>query len=408
MAGLIFDEKTLLDGNLFKYEQRLHSHLNKYVQGGAILTTYFSQEDNAITVDRGTKSIDELFGHKSPLRFAMILDFPLYNFSGTNPENDEETPNVEDIRVEGDAIIIPCTVVPKQYDFFIVNHLKMKAVFEVVSVTYDSMKSDGYYKIHYRLHSTSDETIQNMRNQCIKTYHTDLNAVGGEVNPIITEVDYVKKTQVIKTVNHMINLYRSMFYNSRHNCFLFHDQQSGLDWFDMCGNEFIARHSVMNPSNSTTVIILNDKIQDPQLSVHYANSVYSWIETGCPIGYLQKFPFILNYSEGYLYSSFNMWGEGDIQIMQPITTSQDKINWQRHYFFDETQFAALNDSEHEANANEYERLIWKYIHKHDTINLQDISLDIANPLITGAKYSLDTFLLTPICIYIIRQILRMN
>ena len=42
MSDLIFDEKTLYDGNIFKFEDRLQTHVNKYIEGGAILTIYFS------------------------------------------------------------------------------------------------------------------------------------------------------------------------------------------------------------------------------------------------------------------------------------------------------------------------------------------------------------------------------
>ena len=35
---LIFNEENMINGNIFKFEQRLQSHVNKYVENGAILT----------------------------------------------------------------------------------------------------------------------------------------------------------------------------------------------------------------------------------------------------------------------------------------------------------------------------------------------------------------------------------
>ena len=102
-----------------------------------------------------------------------------------------------------------------------------------------------------------------------------------------------------------------------------------------------------------------------------------------------------------------MWGDGDIQVMHPVAIDQAKVNFREFSFFDETQFQALMDPDHEACASEFERLLWKYIHEED-LSLQDISLTVADPLISGAKYCKETFLLTPIIIYIIRQILRMD
>ena len=212
MSGLIFDEKTMLNSNIFKYEQRLQSHMNKYIGSGAILTTYFSQNENATTVDRGLQTADQLFGKKSPFRFNQINDFPLHEFSQTNPENSDEQ-QIEDINIEGDATILPQTIIPKQGDLFIINHLKMIAIFHVTTVTYDSMKKEGFYKIHYRLHSTSDETLQNLKNQVVGVYHCELNAVGSDVNPIIHEEDFIKIGKIHQMVNQMISSYRALFYN---------------------------------------------------------------------------------------------------------------------------------------------------------------------------------------------------
>lgn len=403
--ALIFDEKSMLDQSLFQYEQRLRTHLNKYVENGLLLTEYFSQDENSTTVDRGTQTIDQLFGKSSPLRYNLIIDLPLSGFGQANPDNSDEN-NVEDVNVEGDCTILPSTVVPKQYDFFIIKHLKMDAVFEVTGVTYDSMKVDGFYKIHYRLHSTSRETIQQMRSQCINVYHCDLNAVGSTTNPIIKEDDFNKKLQVELMLNKMINSYRAMYYNSTHNCFLFHNQNDRLTYFDMCGNEFMAKHGIMNYRGANEVIMLQSKIRDIQLPEYYANSVYNWLEMGAPARMIRKFAYIFYDAEGYPDSSFALWGDGDIQIAQPLGEYQDKNAMLS--FFTKEQFDAFLDEEHEPTASEYDKLIWKYIHKQGSLSIDDISLYTADPLLNGGKYNINNYLYAPIAIFIIRRILRMN
>lgn len=406
MSGqLIFNEESMINGNIFKFEQRLQSHVNKYIENGAILTTYYSQSENSITVDRGLQDIDQLFGKKSPLRYNKIKNLPLYGFGQTNPENTDEM-QVEDINVEGDCILLPSTIVPKQSDFFQVNHLKMNALFQITSVNYDSMKPEGYYKIHYRLISTSEETIQDINEKVINTYSTELNAIGSNTNPIIREDEFHYKNQVRQMVNQMITNYRALYYNSRHNCFLFHHPEIGLDWFDMCGNEFIAKYSLMNMENSGNVIVLHDKIQDSQKLLYYTNSVYNWIELGAPSRMVRRFFFDLIYADCYPYSSFARWGDGDVQIIQPFSNQQEKINNQRYSFFDETTLNAFLDDKNEP-LNEYEKLIWKYMYKPNQLTINDISLYTADALINSVRH-LDTFLYTPIIIFIIRRILGMN
>lgn len=409
---LIFDEETLLNGNIFQYEQRLKSHTNKYIESGAILTTYFQVRDNAVTVDRGTKDIDKIFGHKSPLRFNRILNFPVYNCSSFNPNNTDEI-GIEDINVEVEGTILPSTIVPSTMDFLIINHLKMIAVFQVNEVIYDSMKPEGYYKIKYRLYSTSEETLQNLKRQTVETYRTDLNAIGSNINPIIKEDDFIRRGQIQQMVDQMIESYRALFYNERHNCFLFYNQNVGINssefstrWFDLCGNEFIAKHSLMNSPNSTNVIILHEKIRDQFLPVYYNNSIYNWIELGAPKKLMQKFHFMLSHSDGYRDSSFARWSDGDIQIMQPLALYQSGIHKQRFSFFDDAQLQAFERADSNLTS-EYENLISKFINNGHSISIADISLDTANALLGSVRH-IDVFLYTPILIYIIRKILRMN
>ena len=403
MGGLIFDESTLINGNVFKFEQRLHSHMNKYVENGALLTIYFSQDENSSTVDRGLQDIEALFGNKAPLRYTEIRDFPLYGFDKATPENTDEQ-QIEDINVNGNCLVLPSSIVPKVMDFFIVKHLKMDAIFEITNVDQDSMKPDGYYQISYRLHSTSKETIAKLRNQVTSVMYTDLNAIGSDRNPIIKEDDFILRGKIEKMVNVMIDNYRAMFYDRKHNCFLFRDPDTGYDIFDMCGNEFMAKFSIMNYPNSSNVIVLNHKIDDKQFPIRYANSVYQWIEMGAPLKLVRKFEYLLDDASCYPLSSFARYSMNTVMVMQPLSTREVGIVTDKHEFFDHTTFMCLMGNE--MPVNDYEKLLWKYAH-NTNINIHDISLDIADCLISSV-YHRDIFLYTPIIIYIIREILRMN
>ena len=404
-GGLIFDEQSMIDGNIFQYEQRLKSHTNKYIENGAMLTTFFNIRENATTVDRGIRDIDKIFGTKAPLRFNKILNFPVYGFGQANPTNSDDS-QVEDINVEGECIIQASTIVPNPNDFFIINHLRMKGVFQVVDVQYDSMKVEGFYKMKYRLHSTSSVIIENLERQTVETYHCDLNAVGSNLNPIIKKDDFVKRGQIQQMVNKMIQSYRALFYNERHNCFLYYDKETGMRWFDMCGNEFMAKLSLMNHTNSTKVVALHDKINDRQLPLFYNNSIYNWIELDCPLRLIQKFHFILTDGDGYENSSFARWNEDDIKVIQPLSLEQSKINYQKFSFFDNVQVEAFEDQTKEPTS-EYEKLIYKYINIGYSISIDDISLYTGDALLSSIKH-VDVFLYTPIIIHIIRKILSMN
>ena len=404
MSNLVFNEKTLLEGNIFKFENRLLSAANKFSTEGAILTTYYQIREDATTVDRGLQDIEQLFGHNSPLRYNRIENFPIYGLSPANPNNSDEI-GIEDISVEGEYLILPSTLVPKPNDFFIINHLKMKGIFQVTEVQYDSMKVEGFYKIRYRLHSTSDETLNNLAKQTVENYCTELDAIGTNINPIIHEKDFVVIDKTKLMVNKLIESYKALFYNEKHNCFLYHDDQKGIRLFDLCGNEFIAKHSLMNIPNSAKTIIIHEKIRDRNLPIYYNNSIYNWIELDAPLHRLSKFYYRLMNAYDYPDSSFYRWNEDDIYVIQPLSDSQKGILIEDS-IFDEKQFKALLDKESKIT-NKFEKLIHAFIHKGQNISIRDISLYIAEGLLSSVN-AIEIFLYTPIAIYIIRKILTMS
>lgn len=405
MAGLIFDEKSMIENNIFKYEQRLMSHTNKYHGIGAMLVTYYGIAESATTVDRGIRDVEKLFGRGSAIRYNRHRNFPIYEFGQVNPSNTDEL-QVEDINVEGEFIIQPSTIVPNPNDIFIIEHLRMKAIFHVTNVSVDSMKPQGFYKCTYRLHSTSVEMLSNIEKQVVGNYHTELNAIGSNINPIIQEDDFVLRNQVRQMVNKMIESYRSLFYNSRHNCFLFFHDQDRHEWFDLCANEFIGKHGLMNPENSTNVIMISDKLNEKQMAKFYNDSVYNWIEIGAPKRLLQHFHFTHRFAEQYIDSSFFYWSETDIKVVIPLALEQTGILNRQFSFFNQQQIDAFEDEKAVPSAT-YEQLIHKYINHPQSISLQDISLYTADHLLASNRHT-DVYFYTPVIIYIIRKILRMN
>jgi len=211
----------------------------------------------------------------------------------------------------------------------------------------------------------------------------------------------VTKGQILQMINQMIVSYRALFYDEKHNCFLYKDE-NGDRWFDMCANEFIGKYSLMNFSNSGKVIVLQDKLRDSMLPIKYNNSIFSWLELGAPARLLQKFNFNLRYASEYRYSSFVEWGEDDVQVIHPLNTNDRHLQYS---YFDDVQFNAFMNTSEEP-INEYEKLIWKYINKSD-ISMTDISLYTADALISSV-YHKDIYLYTPIIIFIMRKILGLN
>lgn len=397
---LVLDEQAFMDSNIFKFEQRLQSSVSRYIDAGSILTTYYHLHEDATTVDRGFQDIEKLFGTNSPLRFDQINNFPLAGFGQLLPNNNDDL-QIEDISAEGETIVLPKTIVPHPNDFFTINHLTMKAIFQVIEVQYDSMRTEGYYKLRYRLHSTSLETLENLKKQVVAEYNCHLKEVGSDINPIISLEDSVKRTKLEQMLIQMIEDYRAIFYNERHNCYLL--PHKGERWFDLCLHEFIKRHSIFNVPDTSNVVVVTEKLYEPKMPFYYQRSIYRWIEDDAPIRNLTKFPIETVDNRLYHVSSFNRWHETDIKIALPFVKGEYPDS--TFTLFDTDQINFFTE-EKAISGNEYDVLLRKFI-RGELHSIGDISLNTGN-ILEAAISDYHAFYMTPIIIYIIRKVLQFN
>ena len=219
MPRLVYDETSLVDQQIYKYDKFLHSRINKYTGGGRTLVTYWNINDENTTTSLGMNDAYQILGNDSPFRYDEIDNMILVSFSPLNPEEKQaSTTSVRNYGLNGEAFIIPGTVMPKENDFFIVKHINMNHLFRVTQVTQDGLNTDGSYKISYELFSTNPPEIEKVRKQTVGHYIMDLQTIGGEdLTPVIGKEDHELRSRLIKMVNDMVENYVSRFYDNIHN-----------------------------------------------------------------------------------------------------------------------------------------------------------------------------------------------
>ena len=138
MSKLIYDEKSLVEGQLKQYYKFLHSRINKYNGAPRTLVTYFSINDEHTTLSLGLESHYQILGKDSPLRFDRIEDMMVSGLSPfSNEDTQASTSQVRNFNISGECIIWPNTIMPKENDMFILNHIKMNHIFRVTNVMQD-------------------------------------------------------------------------------------------------------------------------------------------------------------------------------------------------------------------------------------------------------------------------------
>ena len=426
MTGLIYDEESLIDSQVYKYDQFLHSRITKYTDAGRTIVTWWNINDDKTTTSLGTATHYQILGTDSPLRYNQIEKFPILGISPLNPEESQASQtNVRNYNLSGELYIIPGTIQPKENDFFIINHLNMNHIFRITQVTQDGLNVDGYYKCAYSLFSTNPDEIEWVRKQTVKHFVCDLKTIGGDdLVPVIGKEDYEHRNRIIKMVNDMVETYTARFYDHTHNCYLLH--LNGRTLFDLCANMFMAKHGVMINDDSTENIVLNpNKIRRNDMDDLYQKSPYKWIERDAPLRYLDTFKYYIRKGWDYPDSSFAAYGT-DVDIMIPSNP------WCRspecEDFFpiemmnileNETDIRPCNECDckccpkrgecihhYQLKRFDYVSIIHDFIHgKLKT--LEQLSLYTGDQLF---DYSLseEVYLWTPIVIYIIKYILKIK
>ena len=69
MAGLIYDENALVNGQMYKYTEHLHARINKYTGAGRTIVTYYNIDDSNTTTSLGFDDAYQTLSTSTPSLF---------------------------------------------------------------------------------------------------------------------------------------------------------------------------------------------------------------------------------------------------------------------------------------------------------------------------------------------------
>lgn len=426
MSGLIYDEQSHVENQMYKYDKYIHSRVNRYTGSTRTLVRYWNINDENTTTSMGMNTHYQILGVDSPLRYDEIDNMMIMGLSQPAPEDSQTSQTtIRNYGLNGEAYIIPGTIMPKENDFFMIKHVNMEHLFRVTQVSQDGLNTDGSYKIQYALFSTNPKEINSLKTQTVKHLIMDLQTVGGsDLTPVIGVEDYEHRSRLIRMVDDMIENYIARFYDYKHNCFLLH--LNGRTLFDVCGHYFMARTGIMISDNKTKNVVLSDnKLRISEIEFLYQKSPYKWIERDAPLSYLEPFKYHIVKNWGYPESSFTLYGD-EVDIMYPHDPWCD-MAYDEMYFPMPVYEILESDCDcrccHECDCKccphracchrdekllrrDYVSLIHDFIHGKIT-SIADLSLYIGDQLFDNSM-SQQMFLWTPIIIYIIKQTLKIK
>lgn len=237
--------------------------------------TYFNINQSKSTLDEGSKLAYENIGSESPFKYNKINNMILYGIE--NPfsitlENDEFGLAAQSI--EGEAIILPNTIIPGMDDQFIIDYIKEKLIFKVTHVESDTLEDgSNLYKIQFK---SSTSTIKQLESQVVESFEFIASNSGTQFSPIIQSsiVDFIDK--IYNEIKCLKKYYKSIFYNNRVQSFTFKFLES--NFYDPYLIEFIINNKLMD-DNDDYIYICHQTPLDALFPINYKNTFFYILES---------------------------------------------------------------------------------------------------------------------------------
>ena len=247
-----------LDENISLMSKRINSQYSTFLEMNPTFTNYYHINTKMSTVDKGTKDIEGLLDNNSPMRYNEIKDFPIYIDSSIQLDLREEDQGL-DIEYEGEGIILPNTIYPFQDDYFYISYLGKRFLFRVSHVNYDTVKSNGYYKISFILKATTEKYTEKIEHLVVEKYSCIFENIGTSDKCILRDTDFDLLAKVYDMIDMLTTSYIDKFLDRKYNALMF--MRSGNCYlYDYQLNRFVNKSRIFDPGdNSNDVIILYEE-----------------------------------------------------------------------------------------------------------------------------------------------------
>ena len=258
--GFKFDEKLLVNNNIFKYEDKLNSAFTRFLETTPTYVTYYNINSVESTVDLGFSNVDMILGSESPIRYSEVKNLPIYGMEAIQLDIDESDEGM-DSSYDGELIILPDTITPYPDDFFILEHKGYNFLFRVTAVNYDTIKSNNFYKISFTIKYVTEEDSKKILNQVTEKFTCIVGNIGTEDRCIIEDGVYELLQRMKYLYSEICERYKMFFYNKKYNVIMYYDAEEMLGIYDRYVNMFIKKHGLFYDNSLFKVFEARKKIK---------------------------------------------------------------------------------------------------------------------------------------------------
>ena len=276
MAGKFINtqQKTTVNSLVDGFKQKLNNPYYKFIDKNKTIVTYYNLNKMKSTLDESLKTEYSRLGNTSPLRFNKINGMFLYGLERITTNLDMGDFGLESSDIEGEAYILPNTIEPIPNDYFIIDYIKGRLLFKVISVTMDTLENDNnFWKIDYKLDRLDDVDIEKL---VVEEFEMLVDNVGTQYKTVIRKDDYDFISNVETVLDKLKNYYNELFYNDRVQTYTF--THKGKNFYDPFMIEFFIRHNILQRGNEDYIFITHQTHLHKTFHIMYDNTMFRWFE----------------------------------------------------------------------------------------------------------------------------------
>ena len=379
-------------------QERLNNPYYKFSDKKPTLVTYWNINDKMTTLDEGKRDNYSQLGSKSPLRYNKVNNFILYGLPMFPVNMQLSEYGVESNSIEGEALILPKTIIPFNDDYFTISYLTQPYIFRVNNVSIDTLEN-GYncYIIQFHLDNTLN-TYQEFLNtiNLVKTYNFKIENVGTNLTPILTDTD----SEIIELLEEIYNTFRSYYINLfyRPNIQTFVYGYDDMFIYDPYLIEFIIRNGLFAIEDDKYMYITQAVHKPSTFSIEYDKSIFRDVEKRNNLLHTNScYPVPVHDPNSLLMCRMENYHELSIHLKNSFN---DPINWLNNKLFDRITDNRLYNEEDTAEPKLYRNIIINFMNQEDNFTINQVQLD--SLLNLNLNYSKDLFYEIPILMYIIQ------
>lgn len=275
--GFLFNEKAYIENNIALHQERVSSQYSRFLDSSPTFVTYYRINNIESTGDRGFLNVEQSLGSNSPIRYNEVKNLPIYGLDQIilDLELADEGINTS---YEGSAIILPNTILPRPGDHFIIDHVGSSLVLQVNNFEYDTLMSNNYYKISFKVRSVDDgSTHRDLLNQTVDRFICYHENIGTEDKVLLRAGDVEIVNQLNEIATKIAKYYKMLYYDEKYNSFLF-NRTTGMRIYDRILTMFIRKHKLFSEKRGYTTIYLADEHHSIHMELEYHNSLFRAVD----------------------------------------------------------------------------------------------------------------------------------